>query len=89
MPEETRGKPRPRLPERNSEILAPGSKLKFVLDEKGELMILGNRLGLKALAAICSGLSESAQHEHYHLDEHFWGTEPGSIPTVIYLDENL
>ena len=89
MPEETRGKPRPRLPERNSEILARGSKLKFVLDEKGELMILGKRLGLKALAAICSGLSESAQHERYHLDEHFWGTEPGSIPTVIYLDENL
>jgi hypothetical protein len=89
MPEETNPKPRPRLPERDSEILAPGSKLKFVLDEKGELTILGNRLGLKALAAICSGLSESVENDHYHLDEHFWGTEPGSIPAVVYLDDKL
>lgn len=89
MPEETKGKPTPKLPERDSEILAPGSKLKFVLNEKGELRILGNRLGLKALAAICSGLSESAENDHFHLDEHFWGTEPGSIPTVVYLHENL
>ena len=60
MPEEA-GKPRPCLPERDSEILATGSKLKFVLNEKGELTILGNRLGLRALAAVCSGLSESTE----------------------------
>jgi len=41
MPEETKGKPEARLPERNSEILAAGSKLKFVLNAKGELEILG------------------------------------------------
>jgi hypothetical protein len=89
MSDETKGKPKPRLSERDSEILAPGSKLKFVFNDKAELMILGNRLGLKALAAICSGLSESAEDDHYHLDEHFWGTEPGSIPTAVYLDDNL
>ena len=82
-------KPRPRLPERDAEILAPGSKLKFVLNEKGELKISGNRLGLRALAAICSGLSEAAEGEHYHLDEHFWGTEPGSIPVVVYRSDSL
>ena len=72
MPEETKGKPTARLPERDSEILAPGSKLKFVLNEKGELRILGNRLGLKALAAICSGLSESDEDDHYHLVTSFY-----------------
>ena len=60
MPEETKLDPTPRLRERDFEALAPGSKLKLVLNEKGELRILGNRLGLKALTAISSGLSESA-----------------------------
>jgi hypothetical protein len=76
MPEETKTKPRARLPEKNSEILAAGSKLKFVLNEKGELSILGNRPGLKALAAICSGLSDSTEDDHYRLDEHFWELNP-------------
>jgi hypothetical protein len=89
MLEEEQNKPRPRLPERDAEILAAGSKLKFVLNEKGELEILGNRLGLRALAAICSGLSEAAEDDHYHLDEHFWGTEPGSIPVVVYRSDSL
>ena len=81
--------PRDILPEKRSEILAEGSKLKFVLNEHGELEILGNRKGLKALSAICSGLSESTDDDHYHLDEHFWGTEPGSVPVVIYRQDNL
>jgi hypothetical protein len=80
---------RPRLPERNDEILAEGSKLKFVLNAKSELEVLGNRLGLRALAAICSGLSESIEDDHYHLDENFWGTEPGSIPVVVYRFDKL
>jgi hypothetical protein len=81
MPEELRtGR---RLSEKDSEILATGSKLKFVLNEKGELEILGNRLGLKALAAICSGLADSAEGDHYHLNENFWGTESGSISVVF------
>jgi hypothetical protein len=25
---------------------------------------------------------------HYHLDEHFWGTEKGSVPLVIYCHED-
>jgi hypothetical protein len=89
MSEDEGSKPRPRLPERDAEILAVGSKLKFVLNEKGEVAILGNRLGLRALAAICSGLSEATEEDHYHLDEHFWGTEPGSIPAVIYRSDSL
>ena len=80
---------RRRLPEKDSEILAAESRLKFIFNEKRELEILGNRLGLKALAAICSGLSEAAEGGHYHLDEHFWGTEPGSIPTIVCLNDNL
>jgi hypothetical protein len=81
--------PRPRLPEGNDEILARGSKLKFILNSKGELKVLGNRLGLKALAAICSGLSGSIEDDHYHLDENFWGTEPGSVPVVVYRCDTL
>jgi hypothetical protein len=89
MSEKTEGRPNPVLPERNSEILAVGSKLKFVLNEKGELSILGNRLGLKALASICAGLSDSSEGDHYHLDEQFWGTELGSIPAMVCLNNNL
>ena len=81
--------PRPVLPERSAEIHAEGGKLKFVLDKNGELEIHGNRIGLKALAAICSGLSESDDAYHYHLDDIFWGTEAGSIPTVIYRNDEL
>jgi hypothetical protein len=89
MLEDTKRTPKERLPQKNSEILAAGSKLKFSLNEKRELMVVGNRLGLKALAAICSGLSEASDNDHYHLDEHFWGTESGSIPTVVRLDDKL
>ena len=70
---------RERLPERKSEILAEGAKLKFALNASGEIEILGNRKGLSALAAICSGLSESAKDDHHHWDEQFWGTEFGSV----------
>jgi hypothetical protein len=55
--------------------LPSAQKLKFVLNAMGELEILGNRKGLSALAAICSGLSESVKDDYYHLDEQFWGTE--------------
>jgi hypothetical protein len=91
MSDRSEGKPRPVLPERTAEIHAEGSKLKFVFNKKGELEILGNRPGLKALASICIGLSESGEGDcnHYHLDEHFWGTEPGSVPTIVYRDDKL
>ena len=81
--------PRERLPERKSEILAEGAKLKFVLNPSGELEILGNRKGLIALSAICLGLSESATDDHYHLDEQFWRTESGSVPAIIYRIDEL
>ena len=81
--------PSERLPERKTEILVEGAKLKFVLNARNELEILGNRKGLGALAAICSGLSESAKDDHYHLDEQFWGTEPGSVPATIYRIDEL
>jgi hypothetical protein len=51
--------PTERLPERKAEILVEGAKIKFVLNARNEVQILGNRKGLSALAAICSGLSES------------------------------
>ncbi len=44
---------------------------------------------LKALAAICSGLSDSTEDDDYHLDEHFWGSEPGAIATVVYRHDKL
>ena len=81
--------PRERLPERRSEILVAGAKLKFAMNDRGVLDIVGNRLGLKALAEICSGLAESAADDHYHLDENFWGTEQGSVAVVIYRSDKL
>ncbi|MGH9796357.1 MAG: Imm32 family immunity protein [Candidatus Acidiferrales bacterium] len=81
--------PREVLPEKGAEILAPGSRLKFTLNDRQELEIFGNSKGLKALAAICSGLSESTDCNHYHLDQDFWGTEPGSIPVTISRQEQL
>ena len=66
-----------------------GAKIQVKMSAKGEIEILGNRLGLKALSDICAALGESAGEEpgnHYHfMDcEGFWGTEPGSLPLVIY-----
>jgi hypothetical protein len=81
--------PSERLPGRKAEILVEGAKLKFVLNARNELEILGNRKGLNALAAICSGLSESTKDAHYHLDEQFWRTEPGSVPATIYRVDEL
>jgi hypothetical protein len=81
--------PSERLPDIKPEILPLGAKLKFVLSARGEVEILGNRKGLSALAAICSGLSESALDDHYHLDERFWGTEPGSVSAIIYRVEGF
>jgi hypothetical protein len=87
----------PRLPERNDEILATGARLKVTLTEQDgvrEIEIEGNRTGLRALAAICSGLAELTPeelltpHNHYHLDENFWGTERGSIPLTVWCHED-
>ena len=83
-----------RLPEDRDRILAAGSRLKVALTERGEIRIDGNRLGLRALAAICEGLANLDAEEirtpacHYHLDEDFWGTEKGSTPLTIYCLED-
>jgi hypothetical protein len=83
------------LPEANDTILASGARLKVVLKKDGtEVEIEGNREGLSALASICSGLAELTPDElrtpanHYHLDEHFWGTEAGSIPLIVWRRED-
>ena len=48
-----------RLTERRGEILAQGARLRVDLNgESREVEIKGNRLGLQALAAVCSGLAE-------------------------------
>jgi hypothetical protein len=84
-----------RLPERRGEILAPGARLRVDLNGEGrEVEIKGSRLGLQALAAVCSGLAELTNEElltpanHYHLDENFWGTDKGSIPLIICCSED-
>jgi hypothetical protein len=80
------GTPQERLPGRRDEILRPGARLQVTLTERGgasEVVIVGNRPGLQALAAICSGLAELTAEElltpanHYHLDENFWGHREG------------
>jgi hypothetical protein len=89
--------PSERLPERRDEICAQGARLQVSLSERNgwrTVQIIGNPLGLKALAAICSGLAELTEEElftpanHYHLDENFWGTEKGSVPLVVYCHED-
>ncbi len=84
------------LPERREEILASGARLRIDLKERSgerEVEIVGNRKGLLALAAICSGLAALSPEDlltpanHYHLDENFWGTEKGSIPLIVLCSE--
>ena len=87
------GPPHERLPERRDTILARGARLRVTLKD-GEIEIVGNRTGLNALAAICSGLAELTAEElrtpanHYHLDVDFWGTEPGSVPLTVLCRED-
>jgi hypothetical protein len=64
------GPPQERLPERKDETLASGARLQISLKERGgthEVQIEGNRKGLQALAAICSGLAELTQNNCSHL----------------------
>lgn len=91
------GLPQERLPGSKNEILAQGARLRVSLNQPAgahEIEITGNRKGLKALAAICTGLAELTPEElripanHYHLDECFWGTEKGSVPLIVYCDED-
>jgi hypothetical protein len=83
-----------RLPGRRDSILAAGARLSVTLDGHGDIRIEGNRVGLRALAAICTGLAELAPEElrtpasHYHLDEDFWGTEKGSVPLTVSCRED-
>ena len=88
--------PQERLPTRRDTILTPGARLKVTLNERNgarEIEIEGNRNGLHALAAICSGLAELTTEEllspanHYHVDESLWGAERGSIPMTVYCHE--
>jgi hypothetical protein len=89
--------PTERLPKRRKEICAQGARLQVILSERGgwrTVAITGNPLGLKALAAIRSGLAELTAEElltpanHYHLDEDLWGTEEGSVPLVVHCHED-
>jgi hypothetical protein len=86
------GGPYERLPERKDEILASGARPRIVLKERSgehEVEIVGNRKGLLALAAICSGLAELSPEQLLTPANHeyFWGTEKGSIPLVVLRSE--
>lgn len=73
--------------DRVSKIRPPGAKLRVQISKKGDVEIVGNSLGLRALSNICAELSESVGQpgNHYHFtDEGFWGTESGSISLTIY-----
>jgi hypothetical protein len=83
-----------RLPEHNETILAANARLRVTING-GSVEIEGNRVGLKALAAICSGLADLSDEDlttpanHYHLDEDFWGTEQGSAPLIVFCHEKM
>lgn len=91
------GIPQERLPERKDETLSQGARLRVILKDLSyarEVEIVGNRKGLLALAAICSGLAQLTPEQlltpanHYHLDEYFWGTEKGSVPMTVLCRED-
>jgi len=91
------GLPQERLPGRKHEINVPGARLQVALTNNAgthEIEIKGNRKGLQALAAICTGLAELTPEQlrtpanHYHLDECFWGTEKGSVPLIVFCNED-
>ena len=83
-----------RLPEHRDAALAAGARLSVTQNGRGEIQIVGNRVGLRALAAICTGLATLTPEElqtpanHYHLDEDFWGTEKGSVPLTVSCRED-
>ena len=88
--------PQERLPEKSDVISAKGARLRVTIKERHgdrEVAIDGNRKGLLALSAICSGLAELTAEElltpanHYHLSEYFWGTEKGSVPLIVRCTE--
>ena len=85
--------PRERLPELTRHDSSNGARLKVTLKERG-IEIDGNRKGLNALAAICSGLAELPAEDlrtpanDYHLDEDFWGIERGSVPLTVYCHQD-
>ena len=89
-------RPTRRLHDRSDEIYAPSGRLMVAISERDgwqEIGIAGNRIGLKALAAICSDLAELTDEElltpanHFHLEEGFWDTEKGSIPLTVLCRE--
>jgi hypothetical protein len=79
------------MSERENELRPDGAKLKVRMTDKGEVEVVGNRLGLEALSRICAALSvsigESGNHYHLMDVDGFWGTEPGSISLIIYGEE--
>jgi hypothetical protein len=86
--------PEERFPGRKNTIRPPGARLYVKLihsrDGAPEIEIIGNRDGMRGLAAVCSGLAELSDEQlltpanHYHLDDAFSGTEKGSVPLTVY-----
>ncbi len=70
-------------------------KLKISLRDNGEVVIAGNRAGLRFLARICNGLADMSDEEaktrigHWHLDEFMNTAEEGSVPAVLLYDPSL
>jgi len=66
-----------------------------ISSENGEIVIEGNRDGLRHLSEICQRLSNLSEAEtntpanHYHLSSEMNNAEEGSLPAVIILDEEL
>jgi hypothetical protein len=63
--------------------------------ENGEIVIEGNRDGLRHLSEICQRLSNLSDAEantpvnHYHISEDMNNAEQGSLPAVIIYNNEL
>jgi len=70
-------------------------RLKVVRLESGEIEIIGNRSGLKDLAAVCDRLSELPDEaaktpaNHYHIADYMNNAESGSLEVIIRYDPHL
>jgi hypothetical protein len=70
-------------------------KLRVVPLESGEIEIVGNRAGLKELAAVCRALSELSAEDattpanHYHLADYMNNVEAGSLEVIVRYDPHL
>jgi hypothetical protein len=69
--------------------------LKIIRLEGGEIEVVGNRTGLRELAAICVGLANLSDEEaktaanHFHFADFMNTADDGSLELIVRVDPEL